>query len=183
MALKAAPPSMKGKNAGEHRVGPVHVLVLRRGHRVIRRLSRGRKTRVASFIIVQCQADCLRLFVHCALPSGLARRLNGRQEQRDENGYDGDDDQQLDQCETSFPTTISTHRILLERFLSSANRRVSELFASLLLSPVDSSDLEESLRGSIVLIRRDDADGHSCSGKPDEMRRVDAELRVRSIAA
>ena len=44
---------------------------------------------------------CLRLFVHCARRAASPRRLNGRQQQRDQNADDRNHDEQFDERKRS----------------------------------------------------------------------------------
>jgi hypothetical protein len=50
-------------------------------------------------VIVHGQADLLQIVDALDAPRGFTRRLNGRQQKRDQNRNDGDDDQELDQSE------------------------------------------------------------------------------------
>src|SRR5262249_30682537 len=52
--------------------------------------------------VVQRQADLLQIVFALTAARGLARLLNRRQDQRDENANDGNDHQQFDERKTSF---------------------------------------------------------------------------------
>ena len=51
-------------------------------------------------VVVHRQADLLEVIGALNAAARLARRLHGRQEQGDQDRDDGDDHQQLDQCES-----------------------------------------------------------------------------------
>ena len=52
-------------------------------------------------VIVHGQADLLQIVDALGPPCGFARRLNGRQQEGDQDRDDGDDDQKLDQRKTA----------------------------------------------------------------------------------
>jgi len=54
-------------------------------------------------IALDREAELLQIIEALRAAGGLARRLDGGQEQRDQDGDDGNDDQQLDQGETTSP--------------------------------------------------------------------------------
>ena len=58
-------------------------------------------------VVVQSQADLLEVVDALGASGRLACRLNGRQEQGDENGDDGDDYEEFNQRESSTP--FGTH--------------------------------------------------------------------------
>ncbi len=62
-------------------------------------------------VVVQGQAELLEVVRALRPPRGLAGRLDRGQQQRDENGDDCDDDEQLDQGKTL--TNFSIHVGLL----------------------------------------------------------------------
>jgi hypothetical protein len=53
-------------------------------------------------MVLPGQADLLELIRALSASSRFARRLNGRQQQRDQNADDRNHDQQLDQSETDL---------------------------------------------------------------------------------
>ncbi len=63
-------------------------------------------------IILQGETDLLEVVGATDPPRGLSGRLNGRQQQRDQDGDDRDHHQELDQCETRTP---HFHDCLLRR--------------------------------------------------------------------
>ena len=58
-----------------------------------------RKRQVDVVVIVHCQPDLLQVVFALGATSGRASLLNGRKQQRNQDRYDGDHDQQFDQCE------------------------------------------------------------------------------------
>ena len=54
---------------------------------------------VGVVMILPRQADLFQIVLALRDPGRFPRRLNGRQQQRDQNADDGDDDQQLDKGE------------------------------------------------------------------------------------
>ena len=54
---------------------------------------------VCADVVVESEADLLEVVGALDAPGRFSRRLDGRQEQRDQHGDDGDDDEELDQSE------------------------------------------------------------------------------------
>ena len=65
------------------------------------RIGGGREAVVGLVVVVDAQADLLQVVHALHAPCSLARRLNGRQQQRDQYRDNRDDNEQFDQCETS----------------------------------------------------------------------------------
>ena len=63
-------------------------------------------------VVVDGQADLLHVVDALGAAGRLAGRLHGWQEQRDQDGNDGDDDQQFDEGET-LGLRISSHVVRL----------------------------------------------------------------------
>ncbi len=67
----------------------------------IRLHATGRKGPVHIVIVVQGQPDLLQIVATLRAPGRLAGHLHRRKQQRDQDGNDGDNDQQLDQRKTT----------------------------------------------------------------------------------
>ncbi len=74
------------------------------GGRIQLRSSTHRKRVVCREVIVQGQTDLLQVVRALNAPGRLARRLHGREQERDQHRDDGDDHQQLDQSEAFLGT-------------------------------------------------------------------------------
>jgi hypothetical protein len=59
------------------------------------------QTAVRAFVIVHGQRNLLQLALALSAPSCLASLLNGRKQQGNQDGNDGDDDQKFDQRKSS----------------------------------------------------------------------------------
>jgi hypothetical protein len=59
---------------------------------------------------MKCQADLFQIVNARNPPGGLARRLNGREQQCDQDGDDRDHDQELDQRESSMHAQLRARR-------------------------------------------------------------------------
>ena len=74
------------------------------------------KTPLDAVVIVQSETDLLEVVRALCTTGGLAPRLHGREQERDEHGNDGDDHQQLDQREAATRMTISQQSSSRTRF-------------------------------------------------------------------
>ena len=86
-----------------------------RGGRILAELARRRK----DVLVIDVAQDAQDHVTHVALalgtPAGLAGRVDGGQEQPDQNADDADHHQQLDQCESSTTTTGGHEQFLSEK--------------------------------------------------------------------
>ncbi len=73
-------------------------------------LTPGGKDPLRTFVIVHGQADLLQVVRALGTPGGFPGRLDGGQEQRDQDRDDGDHDEQLDQGE---PEAAVTHDLMI----------------------------------------------------------------------
>jgi len=73
--------------------------------------NRRRECLVNVMIVVQCQSHLLEIVAALGAACCLASGLNGRQQQGDQDADDGDDHQELDECETSTESQ-TTPRLL-----------------------------------------------------------------------
>ena len=71
---------------------------------------------IGAMKVMHCQTNLLQVVVALRTPCRLARRLNGRQQQRHENADDRNDHQQLDQGKSRYALhSVSVHHLALRR--------------------------------------------------------------------
>ena len=86
----------------------------------------GGKAAVGALVVVQSQADLLQVVGALGAAGGLAGRLHGGKQQRDQDGDDGDHHQQLDQGETPTSWTICEQELMTSNLLKSQTNTYRE---------------------------------------------------------